>query len=386
MDNMEQMEKFKLLIDEYGKLPKTAQQEKTDTLASIFNKVYGENFISDWLSYLLDPAKFGSCEPLNALLSLADEQPVGENESVIVEREHTFVNGRRIDFYISTDSMLIGIENKIGSGEGWNQLSDYSVSLDKLGENNEKRVKKIFLKPNANTSPGNDSFTTVIYEDLIYRFKEIRLDFIGNLRAAFLMQDFIIHMEENIMADNTTIEYAFGDEAKFINKNSATILKMVKRAEYEQTQLAQYIEKCLRTQFSEEIDSGEWGIFSKPRGNYFQLYCNSPNWYPEKMFYLHFEILRIWEDAQQEDYFSYLPQNYKVEFHIEGRQKNQLNELPKLEKIKFEIDKKYNNRPYKIDYTSTETVKLSINRIISTLFDVKNEFADEINRILKEHI
>ena len=36
----------------------------TNTIAHIFRKESQENFISDWIAYLIDPVSFGNAEPL----------------------------------------------------------------------------------------------------------------------------------------------------------------------------------------------------------------------------------------------------------------------------------------------------------------------------------
>ena len=107
--------KFKYIVDNF---PISELTSKTNTIAHIFKKDYRENFICDWLAFLFDPLQYGGYEPLNAFLSLfPSDVPICffQGETILIEREYAFKDGRRIDFLITGDEYIIGIENKIDS-------------------------------------------------------------------------------------------------------------------------------------------------------------------------------------------------------------------------------------------------------------------------------
>ena len=112
--------------------------------------------------------------------------------------------------------MIIGIENKIWSGLGYQQLQDYSKSLEKLSKG--KEIRKILLLPQNNMSINlnkNNSdisvsgFVSVTYEDFANALKNLQINFIENLRSSFLLQDFITYVEEYFMDSNVDMKKNF---------------------------------------------------------------------------------------------------------------------------------------------------------------------------------
>ena len=75
-----------------------------ETIPALFKRTYDENFISDYLAYILDPSRNGiGTEPLQALLSLAfDYDSDMDLDNAIIDREHTFKDSSlgRIDLLI----------------------------------------------------------------------------------------------------------------------------------------------------------------------------------------------------------------------------------------------------------------------------------------------
>ena len=125
----------------------------THSLAHIFNKKPpgNENFVSYWLAFLLNAPVFGSNEPLRALLRLAGIKLPKKFASTDISftRERKFQNKKRIDFFIDMPDFIIGIENKIGTTAGQNQLEDYSDSLIDISRKKMKKKSPIlyYLTP-----------------------------------------------------------------------------------------------------------------------------------------------------------------------------------------------------------------------------------------------
>ena len=155
----------------------------------------------------MNPDFVGSTEPLNALLQLASATTPVDLYDISISREVSFEDKRRIDFIIETGSHIIGIENKIWSDLQQNQLSDYRSRLKSRATKSKKELMLILLYPRRNrccstlTKAALFGFNSVTYEDLVFEFKQIRLNIFKNLRAVVLMEDFILHMEEYIMKE-----------------------------------------------------------------------------------------------------------------------------------------------------------------------------------------
>lgn len=149
------------------------KENRLNTIPRIFNKTYDENFISDFLAYILNPAYNGiGIEPLLRIVedyslkatSILNSLTMAEENEIEVIREYTFGNGRRIDILIIIqDLLVIGIENKIFSGELNNQTIDYANSIsDKFSE---CETVLLFLTPKKSI-PSSNEFEPVSYKEL----------------------------------------------------------------------------------------------------------------------------------------------------------------------------------------------------------------------------
>ncbi|NLO45293.1 MAG: PD-(D/E)XK nuclease family protein [Clostridiales bacterium] len=347
--------KFKYIVDNF---PISELTSKTNTIAHIFKKDYRENFISDWLAFLFDPLQYGGYEPLNAFLSLfPSDVPICffQGETILIEREYAFKDGRRIDFLITGDEYIIGIENKIDSYEGNNQLKDYYKSLKELAqtESKNKKIVPIFLKPKRNLTKTNGGFHEILYEDLIESFKMIRLDFINNLRFAFLMEDFINHMEEYIL-DN---EYRFNESVKFIVENNENLGLIKKDIDNEVRRFVDFLKKKV----SELKDNDEWETNAPSSGSFVQLFKIS--W---KKYLIHYELVTYTKNLA-------FPDSYELVLHCESKDiKDEFSD------IKLSAEAKYHKK-YNIDFSSEQNFSNSISQMIDQLNNLKCEYTDKID-------
>lgn len=345
----------------------------TNTFAHIFRKENNENFISNWLAFLLDPFLVDSFEPLQCLLSLAgfDNLDISNYEKINIEREYTFENGRRIDFLIELDkSVIIAIENKIWSGLQDNQLEDYSKSLN---EDKFKNYTKycIFLFPNNNPNCNNisksklSSFKPVTYENLISELKNIKIDFTKNLRAAILMQDFITHMEEYIMNNNVD-EKTYFEMLHFGNEYADTIKKLNEKISIAKIAFSNEIRKKLRERYPDAI----WETNDKS-SYYYQLYKSVWN-IPHQV---HFELIH-------ENVLS--PKKIKIVLHTHEYHKETNTDLFKLEK-EFEayLKKEYRKTEFEISYDTYENFNQSIDNILDILQSGVREFENKVDNAIK---
>jgi hypothetical protein len=349
------------LIDAMMNVPQTTIKKKSDTIARIFNKTKSENFISDWFAYLMRH----NPEVLSALLSAADINL--EDYEFNIEREHVFDDGRRIDFLLTNETSIIGIENKIDSGKQDNQLRDYSNSLNE--ENDGKDVYKIFLKPAYNGATATDGFVEVTYEALVEELRTIRMDFINDMRGAFLLLDFVTHIEENIIMANSG-DFKFTEWTSYISKYQEQINDIMREAKTESINVNAFIKDQM---LSVVNYSDEWKLGNdtdEPR--YIQLF--KPEWMSTKEIpFIHFELLR--GDNNQ------LPTSFYIRLDIEGRKplKKQLAKLLEIPNPLYEL-----NKTMTINYSSEESFNNSIDVIMGALCEDIDEWVPKIEKVLSQ--
>ena len=129
----EQKNKIEKLKTFFESLPKKRIKNPSDTFAHIFRHDYKENFISDWLAYLLNPEKMGTEEPLLAFFKITKTDSCElKFLDLVIEREYDLEDCGRIDLYLESESIIMGIENKINSGfTSTNQLDKYYRKIKK---------------------------------------------------------------------------------------------------------------------------------------------------------------------------------------------------------------------------------------------------------------
>ena len=169
------------------------------TLPEIFSREYHENFISDWLAYLLDPEKNGfGWEPL---ITLCNEWEIDISDATTAEikREKVFGEEGRIDLYIEIRSdinlLLIGIENKINAKEGDNQTEGYHERLIKIKKENEfKYLLPIYLAREENPNAKSVGFKNISYSKLKELFETIPFSLRREQRKSFYFYEFILYV------------------------------------------------------------------------------------------------------------------------------------------------------------------------------------------------
>jgi hypothetical protein len=198
-------DQLKVIQQIFQKLPATLP--RPDTIPAIFNSAYDENFISDYLSYVLNPDRNGlGTEPLRALLGLVSAEFNGiDIQEVDIYREYTLDSGR-IDLLILIDeSLVVGIENKILSSESGNQTEYYAKVIRKEFKEHQKAM--IFLSPHG-TQPASKYFRAISYRQLLNTFRCMPYDWITDVKKSVLWEDFLQHLEEYIVSEKTSFEFS----------------------------------------------------------------------------------------------------------------------------------------------------------------------------------
>lgn len=372
-------ENIKIICNEaeafLNEIPNIHIKPPATTFGTIFKHEHKENFISDWLAYLLDSNNTGTTEPLETLLDIAlEEKPDIDFSEITVQREYVFPKTkRRIDFLITTPSHIIGMENKIWSGLQDKQLEDYSKQIkdiradikkeyqeDSSEPENEKYTESntilILLCPDSNPVKKeiSNNFKLVTYDKLIERFKNIRLNCLQNLRASIMMEDFITHVEAFFMkVDNNDFDFDF---IKFQNDNLNRIKQFNDNIESSKKQFIKQFELAI-------INNGfgdNWTVLPKGGKNYFmQIY--KPYWNNGQT---HFEFLT--DD-------NYPPKIIKVTFHVEGGKLPHNDELSALGKN--------DTIAVAMDYKSNESFKSSVKQVVLALKEMDKRYTNKIDRI-----
>lgn len=173
------------------------------TIPCVFRRTYDENFISDYLSYVLHPIESGlGLAPLQALLKLADfsiESRKLEHElnEIVVEREVQLSEHSRIDIliHLKSSNIIIAIENKIFSLESENQTIRYSEDIQKLFPDYTHFL--FYLTPYGKAAKSPE-FKPISYSDLLLAFHSFQPRN-ATERELFIYNDFLLHVENYLM-------------------------------------------------------------------------------------------------------------------------------------------------------------------------------------------
>lgn len=327
---------------------------KTDTIARIFGRTRDENFISDWLAYLIQ----SDVRLLEMLFNHFFFE--GSDTEYELIREYQFENGRRIDILIMSETFVIGIENKVDSGLQPNQLKDYGKSIRKLA--GDKYVLMILLKPENNIALATHDFVNLSYKDLSVILREVKVNFIEDLRLAFLLQDFIIHLEENFMGNNQ--KYSFNDWTFFIGEHQDKIKTIQEEGKKESLSFMEYIKNELHdlVDYSDDWDFSNYSA----RLNFLQFYK------------------KVWKqdvDVHYELFIRqgiFLPEEIVIRIDIEGKAlrsvKNEVAAylgLPSTINIVSDV--------IEIDYSSEESINNSVDQIKSAFTTVIKKYTELID-------
>ena len=219
------IDQFKALLAAFEKLPTTPQRDPTTLELSGYPR--RENVYSNILAFFLDPEREHGFGPLflESLLSVAGYEAIQDREKVEeVNREESTETGKRIDLVIYTDTLIVGIENKIDHPLH-NDLEDYRQHLTKKAKanGNERRVCKILLRLNF---PDDDQelsgFKPVTYESYFGEIlRRIGPVLIGSkdryLRFALEMIETAKHLTEDSAMDPTMLDFFKNNEKDVIS-------------------------------------------------------------------------------------------------------------------------------------------------------------------------
>lgn len=155
------------------------------TMLDVIDKIYDENIISNWLSFIFNANINGiGNEPVEALLKSIKCTISIENQQIIdIKREETTNDNKRMDLVIRYPNTWIVIENKICSFEHDDQTIEYFDYIEKERKKADvEKIVYIYLRPDWNSQKDapkknfakeNEGFRNLYYSELIRNLKDI---------------------------------------------------------------------------------------------------------------------------------------------------------------------------------------------------------------------
>lgn len=155
------------------------------TMLDVIDKIYDENIISNWLSFIFNANINGiGNEPVEALLKSIKCTISIENQQIIdIKREETTNDNKRMDLVIRYPNTWIVIENKICSFEHDDQTIEYFDYIEKERKKADvEKIVYIYLRPDWNSQKNapkknfakeNEGFRNLYYSELIRNLKDI---------------------------------------------------------------------------------------------------------------------------------------------------------------------------------------------------------------------
>ena len=373
---------FEMLELKLAHMPDTKVERKIDTVAKVFGIEHRENYISNWLAFLLDPARFGSPEPLNALIELyfskktrledIEEKGVESKEGIEVNREDILGESQRIDLFISTNKYIIGIENKIYAGLYPNQLKKYEVGIQNRLKNSEHENKEpllILLTPESNFQREEAGFIRITFEEVAEVFSKLHYDYLKSLRSAFLLEDFVNYVNEYLKGGKTNMNEEW---SRFIASNNNQLKRIYEEGNSNLEALKKEVDKHLENTFTEE----EWEVYGNKKSYEFWRQLKNKEW---DKYNIHYEVGIL---KGEPTYGFILPEKLTLTLDIENKKVRKYiqtnNNLP-FDEIKVQNEIAIEN----IDYTNELAVPQSLDKIIQKLREWDTNHRGEINRIVR---
>jgi len=346
------------------------KENKIKTIPSIFNKTYDENFISDFLSYVLNPIENGiGFEPLIKVIEEYSERAVSilenltleEKNSVEVIREYSFLNGRRIDILIKIqDELIIAIENKIFATELENQTSDYASSI--YNEFPGCEYVLLFLT-HRGIKPISKEFASISYKELVHKLNMVKFDYRDDIRRKVIFDEFILHVEEYMMnkkSDKIT------DQTRLYLEYQDTIKKLDQYFRKDSLKMFEELEGMLRSAFNEE----EWNFNIKKDRTWHTVYKKT---WDIKGLFIHHEFWISSNNILTAESFYHL-------IEIEGRDRDRF--LILYDKEYEKIQDKYiaNDIEYRPQNRKHAIARRKLENYFRPDYKDENKLVEEINK------
>jgi hypothetical protein len=249
-----QLDSYRNALTELSRQYAQAQSipPKPLTIPAIFGRSHHENFISDYLAFILDPTKNGiGTAPLAQFLELCGLDPdvVSLNE-VTIHREYIVGSGR-IDLLLEwEETQVVGIENKIYAVEGEGQTKYYACEIPRLFEDTPCHF--VYLTRDGHKADSR-KFRPISYADLLSALRQVVVAPNTGARQLVLWYDFLEHLEVYIIMSDPD-HFEFSDKAKLYLKHLDMLRDLRTTFKNEWSMVIDYLEK----QVYVHLDGGPW--------------------------------------------------------------------------------------------------------------------------------
>lgn len=194
--NKENLDRF--LIESSNLNKKIPVKEKT--FMDISGYPHYENVCSNILAFYFNPNEEHNLGDVvvrafcDAVSEKIDKLDNIDTSNLNIEREYSTIKGNRLDILMTNDNVAIGIENKIYAAL-YNDLSDYSETIDKLHKN--QSIKVVLSLYNNEDKIKNTDFINITYKDFFDKLK-LYLDDIENKcnKWYIFLQEFVKNLED----------------------------------------------------------------------------------------------------------------------------------------------------------------------------------------------
>ncbi len=296
------------------------------TIPTIFHRPYDENFISDYLAHILNPIHSGlGYAPLQSLLTIAGvSYSLNSNDGVGLQvfREYQLSEESRIDILIviKRAKLIIAIENKIFSSEGYRQTIRYSEAIQ-AGFPAYTNIL-FFLTP-LGTVPSSSEFKSLSYAELLTALRSYQLSDVSE-RDQFIYQDFCLHVENYIMK---SVNLKLSEKSLLYLKNAEMITDLQEAFSQDTSSVFEVLAEIIKAVF-EGVSEGWEYSFSEERGH---QQAWKKHWRTNQV-WIHYEFWFSKDSLFMDPEFSFM-------IDAEGKQKDSF--LAKFDQLQGKLRAKY---------------------------------------------
>jgi len=215
---------FKRILDEF-KAVKFVDKTSTKTFMQVTGYPHFENVCSNILAFFFDPKEEHNLNNLfiRSLLETAGEEMISNVDTVVIEREFCTSNNNRLDITIKSNSILVGIENKLYS-KVYNDLHDYKNECKRLANREGLRCYMIILSLiDEKAISATNGYFNVTYDMFIEKIRKNIGDYINDANNTWViyLKDFMKTISSLYGRDNNMNTQLL----EFIRKNSEEVDK-----------------------------------------------------------------------------------------------------------------------------------------------------------------
>ena len=376
---------------DFNKIKITPQN---NTILDVINKVYDENIVSNWLSFIFNPNENGiGNKPVEILLnSVGCEYSFEDGDFQEISREEYIEEDTkkgRIDIVIKYSNLWIVIENKIYSSENDKQTAKYFNYIEK--KRNGINVEYIYLRPDWNNKDGEpakkfdgkEGFKNLFYSKLINQLKKVNYFDYKEPEKFEYLKEFIKIGEK----------YYMGEEIKITEDMEIYIKhkKNIKELEENYKKINDQIFTKLENSLKEGLKKNNTDNYCiRKNKTYWQIIKN--NW--KKVDRMHYEIL-----CDNFNFQSILGEkNVKIFFdiHIEGNAAKNENigeiimqmkedSIKILKKYRMELIKDNTNKWFRLstdkyyNFENEKEIENSINEIVDIIVEIDKKYKEKMD-------